>query len=59
MMINALELTVNRKSKNMQGENKSIHKLLLQNAELTSHPGVKLQALNNQHRKAAVGQETT
>ena len=55
IIIDALELTVNRESKNMQADDKSTHELVLQNPELISQLGVKLHALKNEHRKAAVG----
>ena len=55
MMIVALELTVKRKSKNMQADNKLTHKFVLQKSKLIFRLAVKLHGLRNEHRKAAVG----
>ena len=54
-MIDALELTVNKKSKNIKADTKSTHELVLQNPKLIPQLDVKLHAPKNEHRKTAVG----
>ena len=55
IMIDALELTVNKKSKNIKADTKSTHELVLQNPKLIPQLDVKLHAPKNEHRKTAVG----
>ena len=55
IIINVLELSVNRKLNNMQADNKSIHELVLQNPEFISQLDFKLHPLKDEHRKHAVG----
>ena len=55
MMTDALELPVNRKSRKMQADNKSTHKLVLRNPEFITQLDAQEHSPENEHKKAGVG----